>query len=166
MKELIEKLKRILQCLQEDDLIEEANAVADEILELLTFAEYKVSAQEVYNILYAKYPTVDLQLWDENYYILPLDEWKMVLEDARDGLPAYLKDRFDCENFAIVTSARVALNYMINSCGIAVGAGHAFNLILAYEDGKVVPRTYEPQSKGGIVFDPKELIVSRTVILG
>lgn len=164
MKELIEKLKQILGCVSGADL-EEAHAVADEILVELT-AEHKVSAQEVYNILYGKYPNVDLQIWDANYYLLSLDEWKIVLDDVRQGLPAYLKDRFDCDNYAIVTSARVSLNYMINSCGIAVGAGHAFNLILAYEDGKVVPHTYEPQSTGEIVFDPPHLIVSRTVILG
>jgi len=164
MKELIEKLKQILGCVSEED-VREANELADKILIELT-AEHKVSAQEVYNILYAKYPNVDLQLWDANYYLLPLDDWKEVLDDVRVGLPDYLKDKFDCENFAIVTSARVALNYLINSCGIAVGGGHAFNLILAYENGKIVPHTYEPQSTGKIEFDLPYLVVDRTVILG
>jgi len=165
MKELIEKLKVILGCVGEKDL-QEANAIADIILEVVSRKEYKVKAQEVYNILVGKYPNVDIQLWDENYYILPLTEWKPVLEEVRYSLPDYLKDKFDCENFAIVTSARVALNYMINSCGIGVGGGHAFNLILAYEGGEVIPHTYEPQSKGEIIFDPPHLIIDRTVILG
>jgi len=164
MKELIEKLKQILGCVSEED-VREANELADKILIELT-SEHKVSAQEVYNILYAKYPNVDLQLWDANYYLLPLDDWKEVLDDVRVGLPDYLKDKFDCENFAIVTSARVALNYLINSCGIAVGGGHAFNLILAFENGKIVPHTYEPQTKGKIEFDLPYLVVDRTVILG
>ena len=165
MKELIEKLKQILGCVSGYDLLV-ANAIADEILSKVCSSEHKVSAQEVYNILYAKYPNVDLQIWDSNYYLLPLSEWIEVLEDVRVGLPTYLKDKFDCENFAIVTSARVALNYLINSCGIAVGNGHAFNLILAYEDGKIVPHTYEPQTKGKIIFDQPHLVIDRTVILG
>ena len=165
MKELIEKLKQILGCVSAEDL-KEANAIADILLAVVSKTEHRIKAQEVYDILHAKYPNVNLQIWDENYYLLPLTEWKAVLEEVRYSLPDYLKDKFDCDNYAIVTSGRVALNYMINSCGIAVGAGHAFNVILAYENGKVVSHTYEPQSTGEIVFDPSYLIVERTVILG
>ena len=165
MKELIEKLKQILGCVSEED-VKEANELVDKILSKVCSSEHKVSAQEVYNILYAKYPNVDLQIWDSNYYLLPISEWIEVLEDVRVGLPDYLKDKFDCENFALITQARVALNYMINSCGTAVGGGHGFNLILAYEDGKIVPHTYEPQTKGKIIFDLPHLVIDRTVILG
>jgi len=169
MKELIEKLKQILGCVSEAD-IEEANAIVDEILVIVKSQLHRISDQELYNYLVGKYPNVDIQLWDEEYYLPPLAEWKLVLEDvamwARNNLPEYKRNRFNCENFALATWFRVAWVYMINSIGIAIGGGHAFNLIVAYEDGKVVPHTYEPQSKGKIVFDPPHLIIDRTVILG
>jgi len=169
MNELIEKLKQILGCVSGGDLAE-ANELADEILAVVSPTIYKVSAQEVYNVLVGKYPNADILLWDEEYYLAPLEEWKLVLEDvaiwARKHLPVYKKNKFNCENFALAVWFRVAWVYMLNSLGIATGAGHGFNLIVAYEDGKIVPHTYDLRSKGEITLDLPWLVVDRTVILG
>jgi len=169
MKELIEKLKQILGCVSEED-VKEANELADKILAVVEPQLHRVSAQEIYNIVYGKYPDVDILLWDDEYYLPSLENWKIVLETARDWasktLPPYKKNRFDCENFALAIWAKVAWGWQINPIGIAIGAGHAFLLFLAYEGNKIVPHTYEPQNKGVIVLDPPYLIVGRTVILG
>ncbi len=61
-------------------------------------------------------------------------------------MPKYTVDKFDCENFAMLVSARVAERYKLNTCAIAVGESpwgeHGYNL-LVHEDGLIY---FEPQT--------------------
>jgi len=85
-------------------------------------------------------------LWDYSYWYVSLEDWGRVLEDVMIGMPKYTTDKFDCENFAMLTSARVSERYKLNTCGIAVGESpwgeHGYNL-LVHRDGLIY---YEPQT--------------------
>ena len=85
-------------------------------------------------------------LWDYNYWYVSLEDWGKVLKDVLFGMPKYTKDKFDCENFAMLTSARVSERYYLNTCGIAVGESpwgeHGDNL-LGHKDGLMY---FEPQT--------------------
>jgi len=85
-------------------------------------------------------------LWDYNYWYVSLEDWGKVLKDVLFGMPKYTVDKFDCENFAMLASARVSERYQLNTCGIAIGQSpwgeHGYN-ILVYEDGLMY---FEPQT--------------------
>jgi len=108
-------------------------------------ADYQTSQEELRRKLGSLY-LQHLYLWDSNYWYVSLEDWGKVLKDVTFGMPKYTKERFDCSNFAMLTSARVSETYKLNTCGICVGDSpwgyHGFNLILA-EDGLYY---FEPQT--------------------
>ena len=59
----------------------------------------------------------------------------------------YLKERFDCENFAIVFKSIVDLYFHLNQVAIIIDykSGHGYNLVI-YPDGDM--QVLEPQSDG------------------
>lgn len=93
-------------------------------------------------------------LWDRCYYCVNHSDWGKVFGDVLLNMPKYTADKFDCENFALLVSARVAEKYKLNSCGIAIGQSpygyHGFNIFLS--DGGLF--YLEPQN--GDVFSVDE----------
>ena len=80
-----------------------------------------------YEILHAK-------LWDKFYYYYSFEDWLRVFADILANMPKYAKEKFDCDNFALLTCARVMEKYHVNGCGIAIGDSpmgyHAWNIII------------------------------------
>lgn len=76
-----------------------------------------------------------IQLWDSAYWYLSHEDWGEVIRDVLLNMPKYTVDKFDCENFAMLTSARVSERYKLNTCGIAIGQSpwgyHGFNIFLS-----------------------------------
>lgn len=95
---------------------------------------------------------------DEKYRVPTLDEWvEIINSDRLNEEKEYMKDVFDCDNFAIVFSAHCSEKYNINSAGVAAGriysaktgeflGLHAYNLLVVDEDSHVVLYLYEPQT--------------------
>ena len=85
-------------------------------------------------------------LWDYLYWYISLEDWGKVLKEVLFGMPGYTTDKFDCENFAMLTSARVSERYRLNTCGVAIGQSpfgeHGYNL-LVHQDGLIY---FEPQT--------------------
>ncbi len=85
-------------------------------------------------------------LWDSKYYCFNLTNWGKVFKDILWNLPAYAKDKFDCDNFAMMVAVRIQEKYKINGCGIAIGDSpwgyHAWNIFLA--------QVYDRVHAGGI----------------
>ena len=107
--------------------------------------EYSLSGQSLGQKL-APLNLEKVYLWDYNYWHVSLEDWGKVLKDVVFGMPKYTTDKFDCENFAMLVSARVSERYLLNTCGIAIGQSpwgeHGYNL-LVYEDGLIY---FEPQT--------------------
>lgn len=107
--------------------------------------EYQLSAAE----LSARLQPLGLKkayIWDYNYWYISLEDWGKVLKDVIFGMPKYTADKWDCEDFAMLTSARVGERYQLNTCGIAIGKSpwgeHGYNL-LVHEDSLIY---FEPQT--------------------
>ncbi len=85
-------------------------------------------------------------LWDLDYYYVSLVDWGKVLKDVTVGMPKYTVAKFDCENFAMLTAARVSERYRLNTCGIAIGRSpwgeHGYNLLVT-EAGLIY---FDPQT--------------------
>ncbi len=106
-------------------------------------------SQLTYGDLWGMLQSLNLEvsyLWDGQYYYVSLEDWGKVLLDVTKGMPKYTTDKFDCENFAMLTSARVSERYQLNTCGIAIGQSpwgeHGYN-ILVTEHGLIY---FEPQT--------------------
>ncbi len=102
-------------------------------------------------------PAYSISLADEKFYVETIDKIYQIIEFDLLDQEEYHADWFDCENFALLFSARTALIYKLNSLGTAFGNiydpitnkllfRHGFNLILAHENGILKLCLYEPQT--------------------
>lgn len=98
--------------------------------------DYQISLNNLRPLLQERFPNAQLMLLDKQYYYTTMDEWAKIFEDVLLNMPARSVDRFDCENFAFLTSSRVSERYGLNTCGISIGMGwaHSFNVFIA-DDG-------------------------------
>jgi len=73
-------------------------------------------------------------LWDTYYYYYSFSDWLRVFDDILANMPKYTTDKFDCDNFALLTCARIMEKYHVNGCGIAIGDSpmgyHAWNIFI------------------------------------
>ena len=96
--------------------------------------EYEISGTDLHGIL----QVLNLKqeyLWDRNYFYVSHEDWGKVFKDVLLNMPKYTADKVDCENFAMLVSARISEKYELNTCGIAIGDGptgrHGFNIFLS-----------------------------------
>jgi hypothetical protein len=85
-----------------------------------------------------------LQL-DRKYYLTDQSNFlNIVAWDWTDSYD-YIRERFDCDKFAIMFKSRVNKRFLLNQVGVVLdyGSGHAYNLII-YPDGNIM--LLEPQN--------------------
>ena len=96
----------------------------------------------------------ELHLWDSRYFYTTHEDWGKVLAKVLLAMPKYTVDRFDCENFALLASARTSEIFKLNTMGIAIGQSpfgyHGFNIIVS----EVGMFYMEPQN--GMIYDVNE----------
>lgn len=72
--------------------------------------------------------------FDGVYYYLDEAGWDKILWDVLTTQPPYTKEKFDCDDFALMTKVRVAERYRINGIGVAIGNSplgyHAWNIYI------------------------------------
>jgi hypothetical protein len=72
-----------------------------------------------------------VRMCDGVYYYVSLSDWYSILAKTRNTMPAFIHDKFDCDNFAFLTSAMVSLQSKLNGCGVIMGDSpygyHAWN---------------------------------------
>ena len=84
---------------------------------------------------------------DQTYYLTDQSNFlNIVAWDWTDSID-YLRETFDCENFAFLFKANIDLFFHLNQVGLVIDyqAGHAYNLVV-YPNGGV--QIIEPQSDG------------------
>lgn len=102
-------------------------------------------------------PLSSLSVADEKIYAESWEKWGNIIDYDLLNQQQYLEDKKDCDNFALLFSARSSLIYGLNSCGTAFGSihdpvtkqligYHAFNLIITQQDGELKLRLYEPMA--------------------
>jgi hypothetical protein len=82
---------------------------------------------------------------DATYYLTNQNSFlNIVAWDWTDTLP-YIRERFDCENFALLFKAHVDLHFHLNQVAVIIDyqSGHGYNLVI-YPDGN--RQVLEPQS--------------------
>jgi len=90
--------------------------------------------------------------FDNIYYYPDGKTWANILWDVLSGMPSYVADRWDCEDYSLLTKTRIGERYKINGIGVAIGDSplgyHAWNVLLMDEN---TLKYLEPQT--GDVFD-------------
>ena len=87
-------------------------------------------------------------LLDETYWGVSIETWQLILAYTGVDRKQYVKDSFDCDNFAIHLTDVSADKFEINGVGIVVdgSGGHAYCSLLVVEDGKLSIAIVEPQN--------------------
>ena len=91
---------------------------------------------------------------DETYWGVSLETWHLILAYNGTDKKRYVKDTFDCDNFAILFAGSVADKFSINGAGIVIdySGGHAYiALLVVTEDGSLAFATIEPQNDAFII---------------
>jgi len=82
------------------------------------------------------FPDAIIKFWDSKYYTTNMEEWGKIFANVLLEMPAYISNKYDCDNFSFHTSALVSARFKLNTCGVASGhnangQAHAFNVFLA-----------------------------------
>ena len=101
---------------------------------------------------------VNAVMFDENYTIMPADVASVILSSDFIKYAIYVKDLFDCDDYADTIKTIIDEMLLINSIGFAIGkivnpenneliGYHAFNVVPVYDDEKKNYELwiYEPQ---------------------
>ena len=99
-----------------------------------TSNETEISISELTNLLNPLELKTTL-LWDSRYFYVSHEGWGKVFGKVLLDMPKYTVEKFDCENFAVLVSARTSELFQLNTCGIAIGQSpqgyHGFNIFLS-----------------------------------
>lgn len=85
---------------------------------------------------------------DRTYWGVSIETWKLILAYTGTDRKKYVKDSFDCDNFAVHLTDVSADKFEINGVGIVVdgSGGHAYcSLLIATKNGLSIA-TVEPQN--------------------
>jgi hypothetical protein len=95
--------------------------------------DYQMPLNDLRTLLQKKFPKAQLLLLDKQYYYRSMKGWTKIFKDVLSNMPQQEVDRFDCENFAFLTIARVNERYRLNTIGFAIGMSwaHSFNVFIA-----------------------------------
>jgi len=132
-----------------------------------SYQEYTISRAKLAEILERTYPGIEIHLWDNKFWYISHVDWGKVIKDVLKNFPEYTTDRFDCENYAMLCSAKVSQKYKLNTCGIAIGDSpigwHGYNVFLSTGMELYI---LEPQT--ALVYHPDENsgYIPRLVIFG
>ena len=114
------------------------------------FVEYEITRDDLMSLIRIPYPKVQVFLDDKRYYYVSHEDWGKVIRYALLDSPAYLVDKYDCDNFSNSCRCRVSSKYKLNTMGEAVGQSpwgyHAFNLFVSSIDNEPKLFILEPQN--------------------
>jgi len=95
--------------------------------------EYEISTTELFTEVWKLKPKPkQLFLWDSKYYYVSHEDWGKVIKKVLLDMPKYTAQKFDCENYAMLTSARTSEIYKLNTMAVVIGQSpmgyHGFNM--------------------------------------
>ena len=131
-----------------------------------SYQEYEMSATLAHQYMCHIYPQCTFLLWDAIYWTVHIEDWNEIFIDVAKSMPAYTVDKFDCDNFALLTAARVNERYQLNSCGIAIGntpqGYHGWTVFITPDEAMF----YEPQTGQIMELENPEAYKPDIIILG
>jgi len=108
-------------------------------------AQKMVDYRQIETLLKKELKEVTLFLVDEKYYIPHIDEVRKFLKEDKTNLIKYLKDTFDCDDYAVLLAGASRLKSKFR-LGIACSKIHAYNIIPVIENTEMRLKIIEPQT--------------------
>jgi hypothetical protein len=134
-----------------------------------TYQQFKTDANTLRSLL-SVIAAKSIYLWDYSYWYVSLEDWGEIIRDVLLGMPKYTAEKFDCENFAMLTTTRVLERHQLNTMGIAIGKSpwgeHGYNLFVAMVDDATRLFILEPQTADIYPIEQPEGYKPRIIILG
>ena len=87
----------------------------------------------------------------KEYVGLPQDVWDMILVHLGIYRYTYVRDRSDCDDFALAVRGRAPLELKANGVGAVIdfSGGHGYNAFLIPDSGRANIKFVEPQARDG-----------------
>jgi hypothetical protein len=94
---------------------------------------------------------------DKNYYTTGYETFRRLIEWDWTDTREYLKDVFDCDDFAIYFKSRMAIEFNINAIAVVLdySSAHAYNIVILKDCAGVRWYIYEPQTDELIEFEKR-----------
>ena len=86
---------------------------------------------------------------DNTYWAVSLETWELILAYNGASKNDYVKDSFDCDNFALCLAGNVPQRWGVNGVAIVIdfSGQHAYNALLVVdENGVLEVAVVEPQN--------------------
>lgn len=88
---------------------------------------------------------MEIMSLDAKYFLCDEKDMKAIVKWDWTDNKKYVKEKYDCDNFAFSFKAMVDKRFGLNGVGLVIdySAGHAYNIVV-FKDGSV--KLFEPQS--------------------
>ena len=77
----------------------------------------------------------ELHLWDNRYFYCSHEDWGKVLAKVLLGMPKYVAEKWDCEQYAMRATVRAGELFQLNTLGLCIGQSpfgyHGFNIFVS-----------------------------------
>ena len=92
-------------------------------------------------------PLVVPILLDNRYWAVDHAAWDAMIKAYGPDRNAYVKERYDCDDFAFAFKGGMGHRYEVNGVGIVINYAqhHAYNLLLVNDNGVCTAEFVEPQ---------------------
>jgi len=112
------------------------------------FPKYYISGTKIKKFLEEVGIKVDASVMDRSYALTTWKNWKEVISDDIVKEMKYIKEFYDCDNFAFSFNVFSSMLYGLNSAPPTYGetnyGRHYFNIIITKDNGQLNAYLYEP----------------------
>jgi len=81
----------------------------------------KVSSDEITQTIKQYFPSAPITHLDSWYYLIPIFQWKQIIESDWISEKKWIIDARDCDNFANAFAANASMYFLLNSVGRVYG---------------------------------------------
>ena len=101
---------------------------------LPTITEIEMSSSHLKSLL-QPLDLRELHLWDSRYFYCSHEDWGKVLAKVLLGMPKYVAEKWDCEQYAMRATVRAGELFQLNTLGLCIGQSpfgyHGFNIFVS-----------------------------------
>jgi len=114
------------------------------------FIKYDIVGTQIKKFLFELGIDVSTSIYDRKFSLTTWDNWKEVIANDVTKEIKYVREYFDCDNFAFTFSTLASMLYGLTSATPTYGdtnlGRHYFNIIITRDDGELNAHLYEPIS--------------------
>lgn len=137
-----------------DKLLLETEINLMSVFTFISSRKIKISADKLKKSITLYLPSVKINSWDNYYYILKKDDFLCIHKKIYLDKLDYIKEAFDCDDFAMLMTILFSSILNVNSVAFALGymeifnykIYHAFNVVILKNENEIRPYIIEPQT--------------------